>query len=232
MAYHADSGYGDDFVMGGEGHGEEELVVFASVEGCGDEVHVELFGHGRGLVVDGYAVFVDAAAGVALVADVQELGGEPVRYVHHGGGEDVVPGEFCDDVFAGFGLELAFEEVFASFECGLEVFVACEYFFFSFEELQPHVGGSEISAYAYEVVFFGSVAVDDFACVAFADAGDADGEPSEGGGCVASDKVYSVYVAGELEAGVEFFEVFDGEALGYAQRQGELLGLPVHGVYV
>ena len=71
MAYHADSGYGDDFVMGGEGHGEEELVVFASVEGCGDEVHVELLGHGCGLVVDGYAVFVDAAAGVALVADVQ-----------------------------------------------------------------------------------------------------------------------------------------------------------------
>ena len=57
----------------GEGDGEEQLIVFASVEGTGDDVHVELLGHHRGLVIKGDVLFIDAASLATLLADVHEL---------------------------------------------------------------------------------------------------------------------------------------------------------------
>ena len=55
------------FIVVGEGDGEEKLVVLAAIEGCRNEVHVELLGHDCGLVVDGDAVFVNPASDVATV---------------------------------------------------------------------------------------------------------------------------------------------------------------------
>ena len=59
-----------DGVVLREWHGEEQFVVFASVQGTGADVQVQFFGHRGGLVVEGQTLLVDAAACLALLADV------------------------------------------------------------------------------------------------------------------------------------------------------------------
>ena len=152
-------------VVLGQGHGEEELVVFAAVEGAGGDVHVELFGGYCGLVVEGYAFFVDAAAAVAGFADVLELAAESVGDVYHRGGDDACLTQSLYDVVSGFGLHLAFEEVFFACKFGLGYGVdelvggaACAlclfvgFFdllvvdgFLAFEYLESHVGCAEVA---------------------------------------------------------------------------------------
>ena len=63
----------DDLVVVGQGYGKEEFVVLASIQGAGIDIHVEFFGHDGGLVVNGDALLIDAAAGVALLADMYEF---------------------------------------------------------------------------------------------------------------------------------------------------------------
>lgn len=62
-----------DFLVIGERHGEQKLVVLAAVERGRHEIHIELLGHRGGLIVDGDAVLVDAASAVTLRADVYQL---------------------------------------------------------------------------------------------------------------------------------------------------------------
>ena len=73
VANEADALYLAHLLVVGEGHGEQQLVVFATIEGAGGDVHVELFGHHGGLVVERDVLFIHAAAGAALLADVHEL---------------------------------------------------------------------------------------------------------------------------------------------------------------
>ena len=63
----------DDLVVVGQGNGEQQLIILAAVQGAGKDIHVEFFGHDCGLVVNGDALLVDAAAGVALLADMYKL---------------------------------------------------------------------------------------------------------------------------------------------------------------
>ena len=63
----------DDLVVVSQGDGKEQLVVLATIQGAGVDIHIELFGHDSGLVVNGYALLIDAAAGVTLLADVYEF---------------------------------------------------------------------------------------------------------------------------------------------------------------
>ena len=60
-------------VVVGQGNGEQEFVVLASVQGAGVDVHVEFLGHDCGLVIYGDALLIYAAAGTALLADVYEF---------------------------------------------------------------------------------------------------------------------------------------------------------------
>ena len=127
---------GGDAVVLGEGYGEEELVVFAAVEGTSRDVHVELFGSHSGLVVEWDAFFVDAAAHVALGTDVQHFRREAVADVHHGCRLDAGFAQGGDDVASGFRFELPFKQVFAAAEIGLcgclVVSLVGEYGFFAF----------------------------------------------------------------------------------------------------
>ena len=59
--------------MVGQGDGEQEFVVLASVQGAGIDVHIEFLSHYCGLVVNGDALLIDAAAGTALLADMYEF---------------------------------------------------------------------------------------------------------------------------------------------------------------
>lgn len=63
-----------DAVVQGEWHGEQEFVIFATIDGDGCQVEVHLFGHGGCYIVDWQFVLVDAASDGALRADVQEFG--------------------------------------------------------------------------------------------------------------------------------------------------------------
>ena len=70
--------------------------------------------------------------------------------------------EFGNDVFSGFGFELTFENILFTLKGGGEIAFAGVDVFLTFEQLQPHVGGTEVAAYADEVVFSRTVAVHDF----------------------------------------------------------------------
>ena len=104
-----------------DGHGEEQLVVFTAIEGTGGDIHVQLLSHDGGLVVDGQLLLEDAAADVALLADVHEFAAEAIADVHHCCGVDASVTQSLDDVTTGFGLQLALEEVFLAGEVGLEI---------------------------------------------------------------------------------------------------------------
>ena len=142
MTYHMYAGYCGDFVVATQWNGKKQFVVFAAVEGCRNEAHVEFFGHDGCLVVDGYAVFVDAATGMALPADVQQFRRKSVLNIHHGSRDDVVLSQLVDNVFSCFGFELAFENIFPAFESRCKIPFTCKYVFLPFEKLQSHVSCS------------------------------------------------------------------------------------------
>ena len=62
--------FGNLFMVG-DGHGEQQFVILAAVEGASRQVHVELLCHDGRLVVDGNMLFIDAATDLALRADMQ-----------------------------------------------------------------------------------------------------------------------------------------------------------------
>ena len=237
-----------DAVVVGKGDGEQELVVLASVEGTGGDVQVELLSRSGCLVVERNPFLVDAAPCVALAADVHQFAAESVADVHHRGGTDACLGECLDDVASGFWLELTLEQVFFAREVGLDVAQALQHLlvallsgfsnllvvdgFLAFEQLQAHVGGSQVARNADEVVLPGSVAIDDIRWASLADGSDADGKPCEAAGRVASHDVDVVFLARKPHACIEFLNVLDGEPLADGQRDGDLLGRGVHGVDV
>ena len=103
------------------GYGKQQLVVFASVESAGGDVHVQLLGHHGRLVVNGNLLLEDATAHVRLLADVQQFAAEAVADVHHGCGTDAGFAQALDDVATSLGLQLALQEVLLAGEVGLEV---------------------------------------------------------------------------------------------------------------
>ena len=169
------------------GNGEHQFVVFATVQGAGSDVHVHLFSHHGGLVVDRQLLLKDAAADARLFADVQQFAAEAVADVHHGGGADAGLAQPLDDVATGFRLQLALQQVLLAAEVGLEVRHGLALFLgfinhlvvdalLALQELQSHIGGTEVAADADKVGVAGPVAVDDVLLAGFADTGDADGQ--------------------------------------------------------
>lgn len=66
MADYTYSLYGSYFIMFGERNGEQQLVVFATIHGGRDQVHIELFSHYGSLVIDRDTFFIDTASYVAF----------------------------------------------------------------------------------------------------------------------------------------------------------------------
>ena len=62
-----------DAVVQGEWHGEQEFVIFATIECSSCQIHVKFFGHGCSLIVDWDSFFVYAATCSALTAKVNQL---------------------------------------------------------------------------------------------------------------------------------------------------------------
>ena len=91
--------------------------------------------------------FVNAATYLALRADVHQFGREAIGDVHHGCGLYAYLVQPLDDVFAGFGLELALQQVFLAGEVGLYVLVGTfQYGLLALQQLETHIGRTQISA--------------------------------------------------------------------------------------
>ena len=227
-----------------EGHGEEQLVVLAAVESAGAYVEIQLFGGHSSLVVDGQAVFVDAAAHVGAATEVEEFAAQAVAHVDHGGGADAGGAKGFDDVASRLGLEVTLQEVLASAEVGGEVEGGAGGFalggtelrevdaFFAFEEAESEIGGAEIAAHTDEIGVGGAVAAANVGGAGGAEGGEAQGEAGERGTGVASGEIDVVALAGHADAGIEFVDVFDCEALGERHCREELAGSGVHGVEI
>lgn len=214
-----------DAVVLGKGDGEEEFIVLAAVQRAGGYVHVQLLGHDGGLIVEGDALLVDAAAGVALGADVRQLAAQPVADVHHAGGAYARLAQTFDDVAACLGFQLAFQDIFLAREVGLEidaVGVVAGFLglvpllvingFLAFQELEAHIGGTQVAADADEVRGLGAVAVDDVLLSRFAQYGDADGHACEAAGGVSANEVHAVLFTSQAHAVVQRFDVLDAES--------------------
>ena len=123
---------------------------------------------------------------------------------------DVGLAQTLDDIATGFRLQLPLQQVFLAGKVGLEIvecgplavehlelgFIAfglglvdflLEVFellvidrLLAFQQLEAHVGCSEVAADADEVGVMGSVAIDHLVCLCLSDAGDADGQSGVG----------------------------------------------------
>lgn len=220
---------GFDFLVIFLFHSEEEFVILTAVE-CDGGGHDLQFAEGlEGEGIDGGFVFVDGAAEAVEVADVEKGGGKSVADDGHGGGEDVVFAEGFDDVEARFRLQLAFQQVFVALEVGLVIACGFEDVLLALEEEEASVGGAEVARHADEFVFAGAGAAGEAVGFDGAEGGEADGESGGGGGEVEGGDVEVVVVAAGAQAGEEFFDGFDGEAVGDGDVDRELRRCGVHG---
>ena len=141
--------------------GEEQLVVFATVEGAGNRIKTELHCSFEGEGVDGHFVFEDADAYVGSFRDVEEFGSKTVGHVDHGSGFYAGLAKLVNDVHAGFGLELAAYEVFVFIETGLHIGIGHEHFLFALQHLEADKGCTQIARYTEDIAVPGTTAVRD-----------------------------------------------------------------------
>ena len=149
-----------------------------------------------------------------------------------------------DDVASRLGLEVTLQEVLASAEVGGEIQRLAGGFalggaelrevdaFFAFEEAESEIGGAEIATHTDEIGVGGAVAAANVVGAGGAEGGEAQREAGERGTGVASGEIDVVALAGHADAGIEFVDVFDCEALGERHCREELAGSGVHGVEI
>ncbi len=179
---------------------EQELIVLSTIEGGSHEVHVDFLGHYCSLVVDWNAVFVDAASGVAVLADMEQFGREAVADIHHCGGYDAGFVELADYIPPGFGFELAFDQIFFAVELRNEVFVAATNVFLAFEQLQTHIGCAKVAGHAYKIGVFCSRAFHHLVLGCVANTCNGYDKSGTGCRCVASHEIHAVDLAGQTDA--------------------------------
>ena len=228
-----------------DGYGEQQFVVLAAVQGTGGHIHVHLLGHHRCLIVDGNLLLVDATTNARLLADVHQFAGKTIADVHHRRGTDASLAQFLDDVATSLGLQLALQQILLAGKVGTEVGQLLEGFLvalllgvvhltiihalLALQQLQPHIGSTQVARDADEVGVLGTVAIDDVLLLGLADTGDADGQTRIGRGGIATHDVDAPFLAGQAQSGIKLLHVLHGEALAQSQRYGDLARRAVHG---
>ena len=145
-----------------EAHGEKQFIVFATVEGAGHGTDAKLLCLYARLVVYGDALLIYRASAVALVAYMQQLRRQTVRHINHRCGLDARLLQFLDDIAACLGLQLSFQQVFLPLEVGLRLHLLVlaallvKHCLLSLQQLQSHIGSTQVAAYAYQVGVLGS----------------------------------------------------------------------------
>ena len=212
--------------------GEEQFVVLAAAQGAGDRVEFKLQGLHLGIRVNGHAAFLQEDAHAGLLADVEQLGGDAVGNIDHGGGHQAVLFEALDHIASGFRFELPADEVVVPFQLGLYAGAGQVDLLFAFQDLQAEVGGAHVAGDADEVAHAGAAAVGELVLFALPDGRHADDQAAGGGGRVAAHKVDIVDPAGGADAVVDLVQRFHGETVGQGDGDGDLFRLRVHGVDV
>ncbi len=234
--------------MCGQGDGEEQLVVLAAVEGACGHVHVQFLGHRGRLVVKRDALLIHTAAHVALCADVQQLAAQAVADVYHAGGVYAGLAQRLDDVAARLGLQLPLKQVLTPAHVGLEILQAGQFLLvarlaclgqllvidgtLALEQLQAHVGGTQVTAHTDEVGVARAVAAHGVGGAGLAYRGDTDGQARETAGGVTAHDIHMVLGACLPHAAIELCDVLYLEAAADGQAHGYLAGRSAHGVHI
>ena len=221
-----------DFVVVGLPYGEKELVVLAAVEGDGGGHDFELSQRVEGELCEGDLVFVDGAAETVALAEQEQCGGDAFGDGGHSGGDDLLLAQKFDDVGAGLGFELSFEEVLVALEVGLAHLGGLENLLLTLEEQQTGVGGTEVAGGAYQFVLCRAAAGGEAACLHVADGGNAHREAGGRGGDVEAGDVDMVVMAAGAHPRHKLLHRLDGEAVRHGQTEGDLAGHGVHGEHV
>ena len=126
--------------------------------------------------------------------------------------------QLVDDVAAGFGLKLPLDDVFLTREIRLEILVLdlSTHTALTFEQLQSHIGRTQVAAHADEVGVLSARAIDDIALRSLAQAGDADDKTRYRCAGVAPNEVHTIMLTGDAHALVELLNVLQGETLADA----------------
>ena len=165
---------------------------------------------------------------------MQQFARQAVAHVHHRCGADAQLPQFLDDVTAGFGFELSFNDVLLSREIGLEILVfhLSTHATLALQQLQAHIGCTQVAAHADEVGVAGSCPIDDVVLGRLAQTGHADDESRDRSARVAAHQIHAIMLTGDAHALIELLDVLQGEALADAQRHRHLARCAVHGKHI
>ena len=129
---------------------------------------------------------------------------------------------------------MALDDVLLAGKIGLEVFLfhPSAHATFALQQLQAHVGRSQVAAHANQVSILSSRAVNDILLGGLTQARHADNESCDRSAGIAAHQVNAVVLTGDAHALVQLLDVFKGEPLADAQRHGYLTRRAVHGIHV
>ena len=133
---------------------------------------------------------------------MQQFARQAVAHVHHRGGADAQFTHLFKDITAGFGFELALDDVFLAGEIRLEftVFHSLADTALTLQQLQAHIGSSQIAADADQVGIFRAAAVNDVFAGGFAQTGHADDQSGHRCAGVAADQIHTVSLTGDAHS--------------------------------
>ena len=184
---------------------------------------------------------------MALLADVQHFARQTVTDVHHAGGCNACILQCLDNILARFGLELTFEQILTSLELRLElgslraigttvgsttpiIEFLPEHRLLSLEELQAHIGSSQVSAHTDQVVRLGSIAID--RSLGYTYGSDRNSEACHRRRSVTSHQIDAINVTSKLHAGIKFVEILHTETLRNTNRHRNLTRSTHHGINI
>ena len=228
MADDVDQPQTHDLLLHRERYGKEQLVVLAAVERRHDGIDVHLFGQSGGLTCNGYAFEIYAGTASRAAADLYQVAGKSVREVDHRGGADALLGQSLRDVDARLRFEILFEQIFVALELRFGVVDVVQHALLAFEQMQSHVGGAHVAAYADQVVLRSSAAVYQPVALGLPQCRDVYYQTVHRGRRVAAGDVDAEPVAGRACTLVKLFERLDRYFGRYAEREQDLRRACIH----
>ena len=88
---------------------------------------------------------------------MQQFGRETVTDINHSGRGNIFCFQEFDGINTSFGFKLSLKDIFFTLEIGLKIiplFTGFKHKSLTFEELQPHICGTEVTGNANQVVWF------------------------------------------------------------------------------
>ena len=114
----------------------------------------------------------------------------------------------------------------------MEVLLACASLTLALQQLESHIGCTEVATHAHEVGVSCTATIHNLALFALANTGDGDNQSCDRCRGVATHNINAILLTSQTNASVEFVDMLNGETLRDAERHGDLLWLTVHGIHI